>query len=72
MKERKVTLPELMLVAVTRAMLGAGIGLLAAGFLNETQRIAIGWTLTVVGAVLTIPILMEIFGRRNNTQNTPG
>jgi hypothetical protein len=61
--EKKVTIPQLMLIAGTRVMLGAGIGLLVAGYLNETQRISIGWTLTIVGALLTIPIMMEVFGR---------
>ena len=63
MKERKLTTPQLMLVAATRALLGVGIGLLAAGYVNETQRLSIGWTLTIVGAVLTIPLLWEIFGQ---------
>lgn len=34
----KVTVPELALIAGTRGMLGAGIGLLAAGRLSDEQR----------------------------------
>ena len=64
MQEKKVTVPQLMLIAGTRVMLGAGIGLLVAGYLNEIQRVSIGWTLTIVGALLTIPLMMEIFGKK--------
>lgn len=64
MIERTVTLPELMLIAATRLMLGIGVGLLLAGVFNDTQRVSIGWTLTVVGVVLTVPLLMEVFGKK--------
>ena len=64
MKERKVTIPELMLIAVTRLMLGIGVGLLLAKLFNDTQRVSIGWTLTAVGVVLTVPLLMEVFGKK--------
>lgn len=58
----EVTLPELGLIAGTRGMLGAGIALLLADRLDETQRKAIGWTLVAVGAITTIPLAMEVFG----------
>ena len=49
--ERRLNLSEIILLAMTRGMLGAGVGLLAAGKLNHQQRIAIGRTLILVGAV---------------------
>ena len=64
MLERKVTLPEMMLVAGTRLFLGVGIGLLAAGYCSETQRLAIGWTLVIIGVLITIPLLWEIWGKK--------
>lgn len=60
MKKVEVTLPELGLIAGTRAMLGAGLGLLLAKRLNEDQRKTAGWTLFLVGAVTTVPLLMNV------------
>ena len=64
MREAHVTLPELALVAGTRAALGAGLGLLLADRLSAEQRRAIGWTLLMFGAVTTIPLAFEILGKR--------
>jgi len=63
MKERKLTLPEIGLIASTRGMLGAGIGLLLADKLNKDQRRAVGWTLLLVGVVTTIPLAIRVFSR---------
>jgi hypothetical protein len=62
MRETRITLPELGLVAGTRAALGAGIGLLLADRLSPEQRRAVGWTLVVVGALSTVPLAFEILG----------
>ena len=62
MKEHKVTLPELALVAGTRAIGGLGLGLLLAGKLTDAQRRAAGWALLLVGAVSTIPLAFEVLG----------
>jgi hypothetical protein len=64
MKRSELTLPELGMVAGTRAMLGAGVGLLLADRLSEDQRKAVGWTLFLVGAVSTVPLAVEVFGKR--------
>ena len=60
----QVSIPELGLIAGTRAMLGAGIGLLLANRLSGSQRKAVGWTLLAVGAVTTIPLVMQVVGGR--------
>jgi hypothetical protein len=62
--ERQLTTSEIVLLAMTRGMLGAGIGLLAAGKLNDEQRTAIGRTLLLVGAVTTLPLAWRIFGQQ--------
>ena len=62
MRETKITIPELVLVAGTRALAGAGIGLLLANRLSDDQRRAVGWTLFLVGALSTIPLAFEVFG----------
>jgi len=64
MKKPDVTLPELALIAGTRAMLGAGIGLLLADKIPAEQRKAIGWTLTIIGAVTTIPLAMDALAKK--------
>jgi hypothetical protein len=64
MKKVEVTLPDLALIVGTRAMLGAGLALLIADKLPKDQRKAIGWTLTLVGAVTTIPLAINLFARK--------
>lgn len=61
MKERTLSLPELALVAGTRGILGAGIGLLAAGRITDERRLLIGRVLFAIGAISTIPIALRIF-----------
>jgi len=73
MKETRVTLPELALVAGTRAALGAGLGLLLADRLPREQRRAVGWTLLLVGVLSTVPLAFEVLGkfRRAATERIP-
>ena len=63
MIKTELRLPELGLLAGTRAMLGAGIGLLVAGRLSEARRKDIGWTLVAVGVLTTFPLALMVFGR---------
>jgi hypothetical protein len=69
MRETRITLPELMLVAGTRAALGAGLGLLLANRLSEDQRRGAGWTLFLVGALTTVPLGLD--GHRLATSAEP-
>jgi hypothetical protein len=62
MNERRVNLSDIILIGATRGMLGAGIALLAAGKLSDEQRLAVGRTLVLVGAVTTIPLALRVFG----------
>ncbi len=61
MKQHEVTVPQIGLIAGTRAMLGAGIALLLSEKLTAEQRRAIGWTLVAVGALTTIPLVLQLF-----------
>jgi hypothetical protein len=65
LKTSELTLPEVGLVAATRAMLGAGMALLLADKLNEDQRKAIGWVLFVIGATSTIPLALDVLMKRH-------
>ena len=69
MKTVTLTLPEIALLAGTRAALGAGVGLLLADKLNLEQRKAVGWTLCGVGLLTTIPLAIEVFGKRNTAES---
>jgi len=64
MKKAELTLPEIALIAGTRGMLGAGAGLLLADRLTDGQRKSVGWTLLIIGALSTIPLAMEVLGKR--------
>jgi len=59
-----LTFPELGLIAGTRGMLGAGIALVLADRLDAAQRKSVGRTLLLVGAISTIPLLMQVLHRR--------
>jgi hypothetical protein len=63
--EKRLNLSEIILIGMTRGMLGAGIGLLAAGKLSAEQRNAIGRTLLLVGAVTTLPLAWRVFGQHD-------
>lgn len=68
MRETRITLPELALVAGTRAALGAGLGLLLADRLSADQRRAVGWTLVLIGAISTIPLAVDVLGKSRPTE----
>jgi hypothetical protein len=63
----ELRLPELGLVAATRGMLGAGLGLLLADKLSDERRKGVGWTLVAVGALTTLPLALLVFDRRRRT-----
>ena len=71
MREHRLTLPELALLAGTRAVLGVGLGLLFAGWLNDDQRRAAGWAFLGVGALSTIPVAIEVLGKRESPLEGP-
>ena len=65
MEEHPLTIPEIMLIGGTRVALGAGLALLLAGRLGPEQRRAVGWTLFLVGAVSTVPLALNVLGKRS-------
>jgi hypothetical protein len=64
MKKAELTLPEIALIAGTRGVLGAGLGLLLADRLNDDQRKAVGWAVFLIGAISTIPLVANVFCKR--------
>lgn len=63
MRTTTLTFPELMLIAATRGMLGAGIALLIAKRLTDTQRNTAGVILTTIGVLTTVPLALEAWGK---------
>lgn len=64
MKETRLTIPEVALIAGTRAALGGGAALLLADRLSREQRKATGWALFLVGALTTIPLMLTVMSKR--------
>jgi hypothetical protein len=60
MKRTPLSIPEVALIAGTRAALGAGVALLLGDRLTREQRQAVGWTLLGVGVTTTVPILLQL------------
>ena len=63
MQERRLTIPEIMLIAGTRVALGAGIGLLMGERLRRDARKGAGLALLAVGVLSTIPIVIGVLGK---------
>lgn len=63
MKNVDLSILELMFVAATRGIAGAGIGLLVSDHLTSRERRAVGWTLLAIGALTTVPIAATLLGR---------
>jgi hypothetical protein len=72
MKESRLTIPELILIAGTRVALGMGIGLLLAGRLSSEQRRAVGLALAVVGGATTVPLVMNVISKTKAARDEAG
>ena len=53
-----------MFVVGTRAMLGAGVALLASNKLSKKQRKTAGRVLLATGAITTIPAAFAVLGKK--------
>ena len=63
---KRISLPELALIAGTRGMLGMGIGLLVADRMKPEERRAVGLTLVAVGVLTTIPLAADVLFSNNS------
>lgn len=63
MKQVSLTIPEIGLIAGTRAAGAAGLALLLSDRMNPEQRRAIGWTLLAVGVITTVPLVAQVLGK---------
>jgi hypothetical protein len=72
MRETRISLRELDLIAATRAALGAGLGLLLGGSLPDRGRKVIGWSLVLAGVASTFPLLADVLRRSREAPGTAG
>ncbi len=60
MKRVDLSKPEFFFIVATRAILGAGLGLLGAGSLDKNKRRYVAGALIAVGALATIPAVAAL------------
>ena len=72
MQNRSVSLkiPEIGFIAVTRVALGAGLGLVVADKLKRVQRRRIGRVLLAIGALTTIPLVLNVVRKAKESVST--
>jgi hypothetical protein len=72
MKQVSLTIPEIGLIAGTRAAGAAGLALLLSNRMNPEQRRAIGWTLLAIGIMTTVPLVAQVFGKLQEYKSLNG
>jgi len=60
MKKIETSVPMLAVIAGTRGLLGAGIGMLVAQYVPRRNRQIVGWSLVAAGALSTIPLAISV------------
>ena len=70
-KTKPVTIPEIAIIGATRGAIGFGAGLLLANKFNQNKRKTLGWTLFLSGLASTIPIALNVFGKKEPAINQP-
>ena len=64
MRKSVLTIPEIGLIGVTRVALGAGLALLLGEKLDRKERRAVGWALFLMGAVTTVPLVLDVLSKK--------
>ena len=62
-----IPLPEVGLIAGTRVLFGVGLGLLLSEHLRAEHRQPVAVTLLIVGALTTIPLVVEVLAGLSDT-----
>jgi len=70
-KRVSLRIPEIGFIAGTRAALGAGLGLLLADQLDRRRRNKVGWVLGTIGAVTTIPVVVNVVRKARHSIGIP-
>ena len=64
MRKSVLTIPEIGLIGITRVALGAGLALLLSDKLDRKERRAVGWSLFLVGALTTAPLVLNVLDKK--------
>ena len=67
MRKSILTVPEIGLIGITRVALGAGLALLLGEKLNRDERRAGGWSLFLIGALTTVPLVLSVLEKKPRT-----
>ena len=67
MKRLELNVPTFGFAVATRAMIGAGLGLLFSDRIARKRRRAIGFTLLGIGAASTVPVVRALIRGRKDT-----
>jgi hypothetical protein len=70
MRKSVLTIPEIGLIGITRVALGAGLALLLGEKLDRKERRAVGWSLFLVGALTTAPLVLEVLDKKPTNLKT--
>jgi hypothetical protein len=71
MNEIALKMPTFGFIVATRAMIGAGLGLLLSSKMSDDRRRSLGMTLLSIGAAATVPAVVAIMrGRRTRRDAT--
>lgn len=70
--EFSMSLGEISLIAGTRVMMGAGLAMLLGDRLSADQRKATGWTLFVIGTLVSFPLAFQVFSERRLLRSEVG
>jgi len=70
MRKSVLTIPEIGLIGVTRVALGAGLALLLGDRLDRDERRAAGWALFIVGALTTLPLVLNVLDKKPRDSQT--
>ena len=64
-RTRNLSIPQIAIIAATRGAIGFGAGLLLADRFKAGRRKTLGWSLFLSGLASTIPIAMNVFGKKD-------
>ena len=67
MRKSVLSIPEIGLIGITRVALGAGLALLLSDKLDRKERRAVGWSLFLVGALTTAPLVLDVLDKKPNS-----
>lgn len=71
MRQTTLNLPDLALIAITRAAAGIGLGLLLADSMPSAARRTLGWSLMLVGVFSTVPLGLNVLENTTTTEPAP-